>query len=152
MLRLEPPYTAVPTPSGPEISKKSQKGLSGPPGPECQKSGEKVPNNPKKSQKDYKINPGREDLLRQNLVIQTFFCVFCPFFLVKCRENKGREGKMRRKRFRLRQILPFFETFWGFRGSGVWRRLYMRIAIVIFVQYLPCSPFKFFGTKRKGKG
>ena len=23
-----------------------------------------------------------------------------------------------------------FETFWGFRGSGVWRLLYMGIAIV----------------------
>ena len=43
-------------PSGPEIPKKSLKGVPGPPGPECQKTVEKVPNDPKKSQKDYKIS------------------------------------------------------------------------------------------------
>ena len=53
-LRLEPPYTGVQSPSGPEIPKKSQNGVPGPPGPECQKSVEKVPNDPPKSQKDYK--------------------------------------------------------------------------------------------------
>ena len=36
-----------------EIPKKSQKGVPEPPGPECQKTVEKVPNDPKKSQKDY---------------------------------------------------------------------------------------------------
>ena len=40
-LRLGPPCTGVPSPSGPEISKKSQKGLSGPPGPECPKKVQK---------------------------------------------------------------------------------------------------------------
>ena len=50
-LRLEPPYTGVPSPSGPEIPKKSQKGVPGPPGQECQKSVEKVLNDPKRSQK-----------------------------------------------------------------------------------------------------
>ena len=54
-LRLEPPYTGVPRPFGPEIPKKSQKGLPGHPGPECQ-SVEKVPKDPKKSQKDIKIS------------------------------------------------------------------------------------------------
>ena len=34
-LRLDPPYTGVPRPSGPEIPKKSQESLPGPPGPEC---------------------------------------------------------------------------------------------------------------------
>ena len=56
MLRLEPPYTGVSRASGPEIPKKSQKGVPRGPGPECQKSVEKVPNDPKKSQKDYKIS------------------------------------------------------------------------------------------------
>ena len=36
--------------------KRSQKGVPGPPGPECQKSVEKVPNDPKMSQKDYKMS------------------------------------------------------------------------------------------------
>ena len=55
-LRLQSPYTGVSTPPSPKISKKSQKGLPGPPGPECQKSVEKVPNDPKKSQKGCKIS------------------------------------------------------------------------------------------------
>ena len=42
-LRWEPPYTGVSTPPSPEIPKKSQNGLPGPPRPECQKSVEKVP-------------------------------------------------------------------------------------------------------------
>ena len=37
-LRLEPPYTGVPRPSGPETPKKFQKGVPGPAGPECPKS------------------------------------------------------------------------------------------------------------------
>ena len=94
-LRLELPYTGgVPRPSGPEIPKKSQKGVSGPPGLECQKSGEKVPNDPNMSQKDYKIS------------VRGLFDTFLT----------------------LRERL--FETFWGFRGSGVWRLLYMGLAIV----------------------
>ena len=67
-LRWEPPYTGVSAPPSPEIPEKSRKGV---PGPECQKSVEKVPNDPKMSQKDYKISvrglfrhffdtPGRE--------------------------------------------------------------------------------------------
>ena len=36
-LRWEPPYTGVSTAPSPEIPKKSQKGLPGPTGPECQK-------------------------------------------------------------------------------------------------------------------
>ena len=41
-LRLQSPHTGVSTPLRPEIPKKSQKGVSGPPCPECQKSVEKV--------------------------------------------------------------------------------------------------------------
>ena len=92
-----PPYTGVSTPPSPEIPKKSQKGVPGPPGPECQKSVEKVPNDPKKSQKDYKISVRG---------------LFRHFF-----DTPGGEA---------REVL--FETFWGFRGSGVWRLLYMGIA------------------------
>ena len=43
----------------PELPKKSQKRVPGPPGPECQKSAKKVPNDPKKSQKDSKISVRR---------------------------------------------------------------------------------------------
>ena len=57
-LRWEPPYTGVSTPPSPEIPKKSRKGVPGPPGPECQKSVEKVPNDPKMSHKKYKISSG----------------------------------------------------------------------------------------------
>ena len=42
-LRLQSPYTGASTPPNPEIPKKSQKGVPGPPRPECQKSVEKVP-------------------------------------------------------------------------------------------------------------
>ena len=42
-LRVQSPYTGVSTPASPKIPKKSQKGLPGPPRPECQKSVEKVP-------------------------------------------------------------------------------------------------------------
>ena len=70
-MQLRPPYTGVSTPPSPETPEKSQKGVPGPPGPECQKRVEKVPNDPKMSQKDYKISvrgpfrhffdtPGRE--------------------------------------------------------------------------------------------
>ena len=96
-LRLEPPYTGVPKPSGPEIPKKSQKGVPGPPAPECQKSVEKIPNDPKKCQKDSKIS---------------VWGLFRHFFDTP--------------RGEAREVL--FETFWGFRGSGVWRLLYMGIA------------------------
>ena len=37
-LRVQSPYTGVSTPPSPEIPKKSQKGLPGPPRPECQKT------------------------------------------------------------------------------------------------------------------
>ena len=40
-LRLEPPVTWSAWPSGPEMLTKSQKGLPGPVGPECQKNAEK---------------------------------------------------------------------------------------------------------------
>ena len=43
MLRLHAPYTGVSTPPSPETPRKSQKGVPGPPGSECQKSVEKVP-------------------------------------------------------------------------------------------------------------
>ena len=43
-LRLQSPYTGVSTPPSAEIPQKSQKGLPGPPRPECQKSVEKSPN------------------------------------------------------------------------------------------------------------
>ena len=42
-----------------------------------------------------------------------------------------------------REVL--FETFWGFRGSGVWRLLYMGIAIVIVIAFRNmsvCSNFR----------
>ena len=72
-----------PHPRAPESPKKSQKGLPGPPGPECQKSVEKVPNDPKKSRKDYKISvrglfrhffdtPGRE---AREVLFETFWGV-----------------------------------------------------------------------------
>ena len=73
-LRLEQPYTEVPRPSGPEIPKKSQQGLRGPPGPECQQSVEKVPQDPKRVKRVSKSVFGnlfdtvggeaREDLVR----------------------------------------------------------------------------------------
>ena len=47
-------YTRVPRLSGPEVPGGSQNGVPGPPGPECQKCVLKVPNDPKRSQKDYK--------------------------------------------------------------------------------------------------
>ena len=47
-LRLEPPYTGVPRPSGPDIPKKSQKDLPGPPGPECQKKSQSTQKRVKK--------------------------------------------------------------------------------------------------------
>ena len=50
-LRLELPLTGVPRPSRPEIPKKPQKGLPGPPSLECQKSIEKVQNDPKRVKK-----------------------------------------------------------------------------------------------------
>ena len=50
-LPWEPPYTGVPRPSGPEIPKKSQKGLSEPPGPECQNSVKKASKDPKRVKK-----------------------------------------------------------------------------------------------------
>ena len=102
VLRLEPPYTGVPRPSGPEIPKKSQKGVPGPLGLECRKSVEKVPNDSKRGQKDYKISVRG---------------LFRHFF-----DTPGREARE-----------DLFETFWGFRGSGVWRLLYMGIAIVNLV-------------------
>ena len=42
ILRLGPPVTGSAWPSASEMPKKSQKGLPGPVGPECQKSAEKV--------------------------------------------------------------------------------------------------------------
>ena len=48
----------VPRPSGPEISKTSQKRLSGPPGPECQKVSRKS-KGPKKESKGVKISVRR---------------------------------------------------------------------------------------------
>ena len=51
-LRLEPPYTGVPRPFGPEIPKESRKCLFGPLGPECQKVS-KSPKQPKKESKRY---------------------------------------------------------------------------------------------------
>ena len=56
VFRLEPPYTGVPRPCVPEILKKSQKGLPRPPGPKCQKSVEKVPKDPTKSQTGVKFS------------------------------------------------------------------------------------------------
>ena len=99
-LRLEPPYTGVSRASGPEIPKKSQKGVPGRPGPECQKSVEKVPNDPKKNQKDCSISVRG---------------LFRHFF-----DTPGRDAREH-----------IFETFWEFRGSGVWRLLHMGIAIAI---------------------
>ena len=108
VLRLEPSYTGVSRASGPKSLKKSQKGVPGRPGSECEKSVEKVRNDPKKSQKDYKISVRG---------------LFRHFF-----DTPGREAWE-----------DLFETFCGFRGSGVWRLLYMGIAIAILV---PLSHFE----------
>ena len=111
VLRWEPPYTGVSTPPSPETPKKSQKGVPGPPGPECQKSVEKVLNDPKMSQKDYKISVRG---------------LFRHFF-----DALGREAREH-----------LFETFWGFRGSGAWRLLYMAAPIAKLVLFINQDPGK----------
>ena len=66
--------------------------------PGVSKKCRKVPNDPKKSQKDYK---------------SSVWGLFRHFF-----DIPGGEAREH-----------LFDTFWGFRGSGVWRLLYMGIAI-----------------------
>ena len=88
-LRVEPPETGVPRPSGPEIPTRSVKKV------------------PKKSQKDLQKS--------QKCVKINVWGLFGHFF-----DTPGGEA-----------LEDPFETFWGFRGSGVWRLLYMGIAIII---------------------
>ena len=77
----------------------SQKGLPGPPRPECQKSVENlVPKNPKKSQKGVTISVRG---------------LFRHFF-----DTPGQEAQE-----------DLFETFWGVRGSRVWRLLKLAVPI-----------------------
>ena len=69
--------------------------------------------------------PEKESKRLQNQYLGTFRHFF---------DSPGREGREH-----------LFETFWGFRGSGVWRLLYMGIAIVILgvvLPHLPCETFR----------
>ena len=87
-----------PHPRAPKCPRKCKKRLPGPPGTECQKSVEKVPKEPRKSQKGVGVS------------VRGLFRHFFGTPSGKAQED-------------------LFETFWGFRGSGVWRLLYMGFAI-----------------------
>ena len=101
-------YRSLHTPE-PRNPQKVSKGGSRASRPGVSKKCRKVPNNPKKSQKDYKISVRG---------------LFRHFF-----DTPGREA---------REVL--FETFWGFRGSGVWRLLYMGLAHARLVATIHMSP------------
>ena len=80
-------------------------------------------------QTDCRLSSGWLHEFPQNLVIWTFFCAFCPFFLAKYKENKGKKGKIRRKkRFRL----PDYALFRA--GGPIWG-LYRAIGIAIDIKF-----------------